>query len=1181
MNSKQVLITASACIVAAIIFFFTMLAAPAPKRANNSSGGSTIIAIPGWEKTELGSGSGAPNMKGMEVHFNDNHGVQYDLLGESLTPKSQGVIDVIKPIARIHLKPNKTVVQISADEGTFITPTSETRTGMIGTVGQPTSGLLKGNVVIRLFENDGVTPIDLSDDSINEVLNLKMQQANFDRDLGQIEADGSVKLDGRDVAFEGENLNIIYSPLLQRINRLEIQKGKFIRIKNVDNTNSLKPADESNTPLDDDVTTEPKEQPKTDSDQSTEPQILKTPARPTSQYYHITLNDHIQIDAQKNQLLGDQLELYLGMANRQGKKSQDQENNNAKPTNESDENSNPQSTPAVVVAEEDDPDDDILIKWTGPMLMLPVDDKPEMLANVRDIYMQITGTPMKILPPSKDVITASSIDYLHSQSRVRVRSSTAYPLRIDSPQIGGLITGKHFEMFLDKGLGILQGEGNMHGLSRSVLSDAKANNATSDTINSDDKSLTPGTSIHWTDRVELVFYPENDDDEDVIKTNFDALKTITFRGDVEVEHDEFDVVSDLITVQMTKPTADKNKQEASIIEAAGDVSLRTHSTDPERQLALHANQANIHFVPNDTGKMIADKLTANDDVVIRRPGQVLWSDSLLVELGHGEPVVVAMSPQLPVEQIQSPDPVDALDTMLAWEDKEQPIPTVTSVKPDGTTNVVANADTPKTDDDKSDKIYLKKVTVEGDVRARMINKDQAVYAFAHRITGDDNQVELFGNDQRPTQVVQDSGILAGDHLVYTHKDQNLHVIGKGTLSYLSTPLDEKPQNVTIKPSVTKPQGNLNVQPVSELNVDGSTTTSSSNANGATNTKPAQTGDVTNQIAPSLPTLEPAKVRVQWQDNMHYNHQTLQALFMGDVVLTASRADGATTVKGDDIRVLFNKFTSGSSKPISALDTPNLPQVNDDGMVKVTSLQGGRQVRMVNIKGNAEFLEETWAPLAANATIDPDDRANRTLLTRLRIAGQTMDFDAVPETITIPGAGTLLHEDHRPKASSSNRSDDVQFTGRGQTLFRWKDQFMLDIAHNDMIMKDYVQMLHIPEDSDNGIQLDCRTFLADMEATGGLGTWLSGNPPTPDLKVVQASRDVRINAQNRQITTDRATYIHNVRKVKLQANENKLTRITTPSGTSSPGAELIVWELDTNRFYIARPGRMNEVAPRRR
>ena len=111
-------------------------------------------------------------------------------------------------------------------------------------------------------------------------------------------------------------------------------------------------------------------------------------------------------------------------------------------------------------------------------------------------------------------------------------------------------------------------------------------------------------------------------------------------------------------------------------------------------------------------------------------------------------------------------------------------------------------------------------------------------------------------------------------------------------------------------------------------------------------------------------------------------------------------------------------------------------------------------------------------------------------------------------------------------------------------------------------------------------MDCRTFLADMEATGGLGTWLSGNPPAPDLKVVQASRNVRITAQNRQITTDRATYIHNVRKVKLQADQNKLTRITTQSGTSA-GAELIVWALDTNRFYISNPGRINEAATRKR
>ena len=108
MNSKHVLITALSCVVAGIFFFITMLAAPAPKRVNNT-GGSPIVALPGWQNTKLGSSTGAPNMKGLEVHFNDNHGVQYDLLGDSLTPKSQGVIDVVNPIARIHLKPNKTV----------------------------------------------------------------------------------------------------------------------------------------------------------------------------------------------------------------------------------------------------------------------------------------------------------------------------------------------------------------------------------------------------------------------------------------------------------------------------------------------------------------------------------------------------------------------------------------------------------------------------------------------------------------------------------------------------------------------------------------------------------------------------------------------------------------------------------------------------------------------------------------------------------------------------------------------------------------------------------------------------------------------------------------------------------------------------------------------------------------
>ncbi len=1188
MNSKHVLITGLAVVVAGIFFFVTMLAAPNPKRANND-GGSEIVALDGWEKAPLGQKTGAPNVKGLAIHFADNHGVQYDLLGQSLTPKSKGVIDVNKPTARIHLKPNQTVLQISADQGTFITPTGETRSGMIGTVGQPTSGFLKGNVVIRLFENHTESPIQLTDGSAHEILTLHMEQANFDRDLGQIQADGLVKLDGRDVAFEGENLNIIYSPLLQRINRLEIENGKYIRIKRVDDNGEFARDDQSNT------NTQTADNSGSDPANKSEPEQTKS-----VQYYHITLTNRVAIEAQKTRLTGNELELYLGMESRD-QDQQDESENAATPTHDQSQpaNTKPTDTPVQVTEETkpvvDDPDDDILITWTGPLLMLPTEGKPQMLADARDVYMQITGSPMQIMPESKDLITAANIDYLHSQSRLRIRSSDIYPLIIDSPQLGGLITGESYVMYLDKALGMLQGKGELRGLSRPVIAQTE-DAATSQTK---EKSLPAGTSVKWQDRVDLVFYHDPADENDhKLKADFDKVKSITFRGDVQVEHEDFDVKSDLVSLQLTEPTEEHNRQDVRAIKASGNVALRTHSTDPERQMALHSEIASIAFEPDDKGKMLPVQLKADDKVVIRRPNQVLWADHLIVDLGHGtKPVITAINDTADtvqtVEADQTKDPVDALDTMLAWEEKEKPVPTVVPVE--GQTTVAdSTAANEKASGEDDNKLYLKRITVEGDVRARMINDDQPVFAFADKMTGDEQQVELFGSDKRPSQVMLDAGILAGDHLVFTLNDQNLHVIGKGTLSFLSHPIDEKTGEVIQDNGLTKPKGELNAQPVSAINVDGNQSTdtnaASSNTtdNNTTNTVIATDGEQEPTV-PTLPSLEPAKVHVSWQDNMHYNHKVRQAQFLGSVFLTAERTHGATTVKGDDITVLFSKFVDHPTTT-NAYQTPNLPSVNDQGLIETQSLKGGRQIRMVDIKGNAEFLEESWAPAPGSApenmtggnhvALDENDKPKRgPLLTRLRLAGQNMIFDALPETITIPGAGTLLHEDHRPKTSSGN-SEDVQFTGRGRTLFRWQDQFLLDIAHNDMIMKDYVQMLHLPADSDNGIQLDCRTFLADMQATGGLGTWLSGDAPTPDLKVVQASRDVRITAENRQITTDRATYIHNVRKVKLQADENKLTRITTQAGTSV-GVELIIWELDNNRFYIAKPGLINEVAPRQR
>ncbi|MBL4701238.1 MAG: hypothetical protein JKX85_08260 [Phycisphaeraceae bacterium] len=957
MNSKQVLITGLAIAVAIIFFIITMFAGP-PAKKDPRTGGSDLLALK-WDST----GSSSPKMRGLNIHFADDHGVVYELMGDSLTPKSQGVIDVIKPIARIHLKPNKTVLQIEANEGTFITPANETRSGMIGTIGQPQSGFLKGDVVIRVFENDGTKPIDLTAGSVNEILTMNMQQATFNRDLGEIEAAGLVQIDGRDVAFEGENLNIVYSPLRQRINRLEIEKGKFIRIKQIPRASRDDKVDASqNNPA-----TQPAKITKTDK-----------PNR-SAQYYHITLNDNVTIEAQKNKLAGNQLQLFVGFENR------DTDEQKASPTTKPKEVPStqtarqPTTKPAqpnkLATPEIDDPNDDILITWTGPLLMLPTEQKPAMLANARDSYLQLLGSPMTITPASGDLITAATLDYLVSQSRLRIRSNNTYPLLIDSRQLGGLLTAKNYEMYLDKGLGLLLGEGELRSLNRPVIADATQTKAIKK-----QKSLPPGTSVSWKDRVELLFFKEAGKNKPL---NFDAVKTITFRGKVDVQHDLLDVQSDTVTLHMTKPTEKKSKQETSLIEASGNVALRTHSPEPDKQMALHADIARIHFKPDSQGKMQPIQLTANDNVVIRQPQQVLWANKLTVDLVTGEQTIVAASDKPKTGEPQQTQPVNVLDTMLAWEDEQTPVPTVTDI----TTNPLEQSlETEKSDTEKSEdlsSLHVQLVTVEGDVRARLINNGQPVFAFAHRITGDENQVELFGNDQRPAQVIHDQGILAGGHMVLTPKDQNLHVIGQGTLSYISQPMGKKPKDAApAQPATSKPQTTTGDEKISEIHIDATNnspppaTTPESTTESITEKTPLIVDESDVIAAPALPSLDPAQVTVTWQDNMHYNHESRQAHFLGNVLLQARKMLSTTTVKGDDIRLLFNKFAH-AKKPDNK-QAPDMLPINDQGMVSTQSLEGGREVRMVNITGKAEFLEESWA-----------DPQKQNLLTRLQIAGDTI------------------------------------------------------------------------------------------------------------------------------------------------------------------------------------------------
>ncbi len=155
--------------------------------------------------------------KKYKIRSTNKRGQLVELYGDSLTPLPEGVSRVDSPGARIHFEPNR-VLQIRAKEGTVLAPDNQVR-----------SGHFDDQVVLTLFHSPPDRKLDLSDDSQDAKLNLYLDQARFDLELGRVESDKNVHLIGQNIDFSGVGLDLIYNNLRHRIDRLEIMQGKELR----------------------------------------------------------------------------------------------------------------------------------------------------------------------------------------------------------------------------------------------------------------------------------------------------------------------------------------------------------------------------------------------------------------------------------------------------------------------------------------------------------------------------------------------------------------------------------------------------------------------------------------------------------------------------------------------------------------------------------------------------------------------------------------------------------------------------------------------------------------------------------------------------------------------------------------------------------------------------------------
>jgi len=194
-------------------------------------------------------------------------------------------------------------------------------------------------------------------------------------------------------------------------------------------------------------------------------------------------------------------------------------------------------------------------------------------------------------------------------------------------------------------------------------------------------------------------------------------------------------------------------------------------------------------------------------------------------------------------------------------------------------------------------------------------------------------------------------------------------------------------------------------------------------------------------------------------------------------------------------------------------------------------------------------------------------------TRLRLEGELLRFGRAVQRVEVPGAGRMLVEDHRTRDEPSETQGrepaseaSVNFAGRGQTLFTWEGGLTLDAARNGMLLERNVWMIHRPTAGDT-TTLDCDRLLAELSGSGGLGMRLDEAEPAPDpeLKRLQADRDVILQQGGRTILADHLDYRADRQQVRLWAEGDGLVQLQSRDQPGPLRAGVIEWHLATDRI----------------
>ena len=598
------LIMFAALVLAFLVLLIAWLIEPEPLEVRSRHRGLDIteLVTPGalTDQERLNSGS-TPD--GSNIILEDGAWVQ--VAGEDGSLAQQYSAQKIDPLPDGWMEMERPRSLMYLDAGRIMTLRGEH--GLLSVPNQAIeSGVLDGDVVIRLFIPKGDAEIDITRDE-PEII-IRTEEAAFDNALGEIRCDKSIRIDTREASFAGVGLTVLIGKSGNTIERLMVERStEPIRILRRTTAQAAsvapKPAASGTSSA--------------RSERSGAAGVSNSSESAGPLYYQLTLEDNVEVrqfataeSPSPNAILrGDSLRTVFSL------------DGDAMSTLDPESDRDPsdaeggKSSPMLSATEffggsvlgasgfKSDPQVDldselIEISYDGRLVMIPAapDRWP---GSVDDITFELNAVNRRVEvidAKSEAVATCARLSYRTDTERVQLIGDELRPLVVDSPQM--TLEAERFWLVRSLGEAAIEGAGKM------VFTNQKQ----------DDTRL----GIDWSGQVDLLFEPGTD-----------LLESARFQRDVQVSNKGFTFDSEVMEVFFEHDASEQPV--LSRILSSGGTAGQVRANRIGEVGELLADQIELDLDVDDTGDPIPRQLNATGSVRARDQQQTVWTENLDVQ----------------------------------------------------------------------------------------------------------------------------------------------------------------------------------------------------------------------------------------------------------------------------------------------------------------------------------------------------------------------------------------------------------------------------------------------------------------------------------------------------------------------------------------------------------------------